>query len=175
MGRFGVRVTLPDSPYQVKDRLDYLILQPLGDPLPGPILPDLLRQFRSSDAIRFYPARVEQTGRPPAYRIPFVASRTGWRELPTPRLQDFDPDTGKLQTRQVETGHRRCTAGAPDPGLLPARAAVAVVRVIAPCCTTPYPDRPGPARIGTCLRVQGGSSEADPPAARISGSVALLF
>ena len=104
VGKLALRVALPDARFRIRNRLDYLVLQPVGDVLPGQSLPALLRQFRSNETVKFYPARPESTGSSPAWRIPFVVNRMGLINLPDLRLQYFDPDTGKLQTRHYATG-----------------------------------------------------------------------
>lgn len=104
VGKFDVRVTLPERAFQISNRLGYLSLHTVSNGLPGQYLPGLLRQFKSNRAVKFYPPQVETTGNAPGYRIPFVINHMGLVSLPTLRLQYFDPDTGKLHTRRYAIG-----------------------------------------------------------------------
>jgi hypothetical protein len=69
-------------------------------------LPPILRQIQSSDSIQFFPATSHRSMQPDNmgvhgqvnHTIPFKPLKNGYIDLPSLKIQYFDPTTGRLET-----------------------------------------------------------------------------
>jgi hypothetical protein len=98
--------------FYIKNNLESLSFRVTADGLPGQYVSYLLEQLKSTESISLYPAEMQTAQHlSPArltnrldYRVPFVPTRMGWMEFPTLRLQFFDPESGKIVTKQGDLG-----------------------------------------------------------------------
>ncbi|MCG6976843.1 MAG: hypothetical protein LJE56_10665 [Acidiferrobacterales bacterium] len=93
-------------------KLDYLTFQIDAEGLPSQFADFIGNQLGSTDAVSTYPAETKTNTRFSAgaaitrlhYRVPYVATGIGVGQLPTIRVQVFDPLTGTLVTRRYPLG-----------------------------------------------------------------------
>ncbi|MEA1888576.1 MAG: hypothetical protein U9N50_02170 [Pseudomonadota bacterium] len=81
-------------------------------------LPPILRQIQSSDSIQFFPATSHRSMQPDNkgvhgrvnHTIPFKPLENGFTDIPSLKVQYFDPATGRLETL-VHPAEKRFSAG----------------------------------------------------------------
>jgi len=106
VGDISVETRL-EGPVYVKNNISFITLRLRGDGNVDQHVAKILGQLNSSNDIRMYPPQPEAAaGEPGAtiYRVPFTPLASGLLQLPTLRLQYFDPETGTLRTRNVTLG-----------------------------------------------------------------------
>lgn len=113
VGRLELDVGLPERLFLVKRELGFLSLRVRGASAAAQSHSDLLRQLESNEDISFYAARragaeAHQTGdrHEQIYEVPFVPNTMGLIDFPALRLQYFDPESGRIETRLHPLGRR---------------------------------------------------------------------
>jgi hypothetical protein len=109
VGNMTLEMRLPEQWFAQAGKLQYLSVLLRGDGIRQQDLLSLEQQFKSTDAINYYPASTDDELRTDfsgltsirEYRIPFVMQTSGLIRPPSLRIQYFDPDSGRIVTRQV--------------------------------------------------------------------------
>jgi hypothetical protein len=99
--------------YLIQGRLTNYQFSLIGQNLLTDFMPDMTQQVRSSSDVRFYPetTRTSQTNKTNGivsrvdYRIPFKPLNQGYAQLEDFKLAFFEPDSGRLMTRDSPAIH----------------------------------------------------------------------
>lgn len=112
VGRIQLDIALPDDWFLARHELAFLKLQINSEAQPDQRHSALLRQFKSSEDVTFYPPRDwleadendARNSSTHSYQLPFTIKTMGLVKLPAVRLQYFDPSTGKIETHSQPVG-----------------------------------------------------------------------
>jgi len=112
VGNVTLDMRLPDKWFVQAGKLQYLSVLLRGEGIRKQDLPSLEQQFKSTDTIKYYPASTNDkvlldfSGLTSIreYRIPFVTQTSNVIHPSALRIQYFDPDSGRIVTRQEFPG-----------------------------------------------------------------------
>lgn len=112
VGRIEIESGEIEKRLYLKSNLESLSFRVTADGLPGQYVSYLLEQLKSTDTVTLYPAEMRtvrdlnpvRLSNRLDYRVPFVPKRAGRLKFPTLRLQYFDPESGKIVTKQRSVG-----------------------------------------------------------------------
>lgn len=107
VGPVALQMILPEPWYVRQGALRFITLRLSGQGATDRDMAHVIRQIRVGQGIRFYPAsetgaKAGQDGGASGeieYRLPFTSNAVGLLSLPPIRLQYFDPDSGRIETR----------------------------------------------------------------------------
>ena len=111
VGKIKVRSSISPSGILSTSDLAYWNLSVESKSLTPFWLPPVLRQIKSNDSTKFYPATSKRSVHPDNqgihgrvdHLIPFKSLKNGFTNLPTLKIQYFDPATGRLESTTHET------------------------------------------------------------------------
>lgn len=112
VGRVEIKTGEFEKRLYLRNNLESLSIRVTADGLPGQYVSYLLEQLKSTESVSLYPTEMHTVQHlNPArmtnrldYRVPFVPTRSGWMKFPTLRLQYFNPESGKIVTKQHDLG-----------------------------------------------------------------------
>jgi len=112
VGNVTLDMRLPDKWFVQAGKLQYLSILLRGEGIRQQDLPSLEQQFKSTDAIKYYPASTNDKVLMDffgltsirEYHIPFVTQTSNVIHPSALRIQYFDPDSGRIVTRQEFPG-----------------------------------------------------------------------